>query len=303
MKTTLIILVVLLLGGGGFALYKTQHVSPTASGKLQVVASFYPLAEFTRQVTGDHADITTITPAGAEPHDYEPTPQDIVNLQKAKVFFYNGSGVESWVQKAVTDLDASKTTSFNMSDQFSLLQSTEDANTTDPHIWLDPVNAQKEVQLIADAVRKADPTNALFYQANADRYRQQLADLDQQYRLGLSDCSQKDIVTSHAAFAYLAKEYDLNQVSIAGLSPDEEPSPKQLADVAAFARKNNITYIFFETLVSPKLAETVAREIGAQTLVLNPLEGLSDAERATGENYITVMQKNLINLRTALQCQ
>lgn len=303
MKATFIIIILLLLGGGGFALYKAQHDSPTLSGKLNVVASFYPLEEFTRQVTGDNADITTITPAGAEPHDYEPTPQDIVNLQKAKVFFYNGSGVESWAAKAVADLKTAGVTTLNMSDQFSLLQNAEDTNTSDPHIWLSPVNAQREVQIIADAVRKADPTNALLYQANADRYRQQLADLDQQYRLGLSDCSQKDIVTSHAAFAYLAKEYGLNQVSVAGLSPDEEPSPKQLADVTAFARAHNITYIFFETLVSPKLAETVAREVGAKTLVLNPLEGLSDAERAAGDNYITVMQNNLTNLRTALQCQ
>lgn len=297
MKTTLVILVILLLGGGGYALYKTRHTSsPATSGKLTVAASFYPLAEFTRQITGDRADITTITPAGAEPHDYEPTPQDIIAIRTAKAFFYNGSGVETWAGKVVADLKNSSVTTVNMTDHFSLLGA-------DPHIWLDPVNAQKEVQLIADAVRQADPVNSLIYQANAEAYIAKLHGLDQEYRLGLSDCASKDIVTSHAAFAYLAKEYGLNQVSIAGLSPDQEPSPQKIAETATFARAHNIKYIFFETLVSPKLAETVAREIGAQTLVLNPIEGLSDAERNAGENYITLMQKNLANLRTALQCQ
>jgi len=297
MKRLILVLVILALGGGGYAYY-TKHRAPTTppDGKLRVVASFYPLAEFSRQVTGNRADITTITPAGAEPHDYEPTPQDIVNLQKAKVFFYNGSGVETWADKAVADAKGSGVTTVNMTDHFSLLAG-------DPHIWLDPVDAQREVQIIVDAVRRADPVNSLIYQANADAYIAQLHGLDQEYRLGLSDCASKDIVTSHAAFAYLAKEYGLNQVSVAGLSPDAEPSPKQLADVTTFARAHNITYIFFETLVSPKLAETVAREVGAQTLVLNPLEGLSDAQLAAGDNYITVMRNNLTNLRTALQCQ
>jgi zinc transport system substrate-binding protein len=316
MKNLLIVIVIFLAAGGVFAVYKTRgdRSSSPDSGKLKIVASFYPLEEFARQVTGDRADITTITPAGAEPHDYEPTPQDIIALRNADVFFYNGSGIEPWADRVIPDLKIAGVTTVNISEQFSLLESVEEEedhegeelgeeHATDPHVWLSPVNAQKEVQIIADTLRQTDSLYASIYQANALAYIAQLQALDQEYRLGLSDCEKKDIVTSHSAFAYLAKEYGLNQVSITGLSPDEEPSPRQLADVATFARANNIKYIFFETLVSPKLAETVAREVGAQTLVLNPIEGLDDADRAAGENYMSLMKKNLANLRTALQCQ
>jgi zinc transport system substrate-binding protein len=130
-----------------------------------------------------------------------------------------------------------------------------------------------------------------------------LSELDEKYRIGLAECAIRDAVASHAAFGYLAKRYNLNMINIAGLSPKEEPSPRRMAEIAELARAKNIQYIFFETLVSPKLAETIAREIGAQTLVFNPIEGLTDQELAAGEDYISIMEKNLANLRTALRCR
>ena len=136
-----------------------------------------------------------------------------------------------------------------------------------------------------------------------DRFIRKLDDLDRQYRRGLANCQEKNIVTSHAAFGYLATAYGLNQVSITGLSPDAQPSPRQLADIVKFTRANNVKYIFFESLVSPKLSKTIATEIGAQTMVLNPLEGLTDEEVSQGNNYFTEMENNLANLKTALECK
>ncbi len=131
---------------------------------------------------------------------------------------------------------------------------------------------------------------------------QKLDQLDKTYAEGLKTCKQKDIITSHAAFGYLATRYGLNQVAISGISPDEEPSSQQLAEVAKFAKENDVKYIFFESLVSPKLSETIAHEIGAKTLVLDPLEGISDDDIKQGKNYFTVMENNLKNLQKALQC-
>ena len=163
--------------------------------------------------------------------------------------------------------------------------------------------AKKEVEKIAQAIDQADPNNKSFYDQNTKNLEDKLDQLDNEYKTGLTSCQSKDIVTSHAAFGYLGTRYGLNQVAIAGLSPDEEPSSKQLVDVADFARKNNVKYIFFESLVSPKLSETIAQEIGAKTLVLDPLEGLSDDNIKQGKDYFSVMRDNLANLQTALQCK
>jgi zinc transport system substrate-binding protein len=190
-----------------------------------------------------------------------------------------------------------------MSDHFQLLPGADGETQTDPHFWLDPVLAQEEVQIIRDALIKVDPANAQYYDKNAEGYISQLQALDKKYQDGLASCALKDVVTSHAAFGYLAKRYNLNQIAISGLSPDQEPSSSQMVEIAREAKQKNVKVIFFETLVSPKLAETIAREIGAQTAVFNPLEGLTDQEIKEGKNYISVMEDNLNNLRTALQCK
>ncbi len=182
-------------------------------------------------------------------------------------------------------------------------QVTEGGQTeTDPHVWLAPRLAQKMVERIAQAFEQVDPVNKGYYRSNAGSLETKLGNLDMEYRQGLSNCAGNSIITSHAAFGYLATDYGLNQVPIAGLSPDAEPSPRQLAHIAQFAKNNNVRYIFFESLASPKLSQTIATEVGAQTLVLSPIEGLSEEEMSQGKTYISVMQDNLTNLRTALQC-
>jgi len=279
-------------------------------GKIKIVASFYPLAEFARQVGGENVEVTNLVPAGTEPHDFEPTPKDISTLKSADIFIYNGGGLEKWVERISDSIASDKQKIIQMSSNFTLLpfssetasNAGEAATTQDPHIWLNPVNSKKMVEVIRDALINKDPANSAAYNANTESYLAQLDKLDNEYRQGLKTCQSNEIVTTHAAFAYLAQQYNLKQTAIAGLSPDEEPSPKKLGEIATLAKAKNIRYIFFETLVSPKLAETVANEIGAQTLVLNPLEGLSDQEIQAGKNYITVMEENLTNLRLALNC-
>ena len=280
-----------------------QNTAPVQAKKIQVVASFYPLYFFSSQIGGDRADITNIVPAGAEPHDYEPTAQDMAKMENSKLIVLNGGGLEAWGDNIKKNIDAKNTTIITAGEGLTTQQVTEGGETgTDPHVWLDPPLAEKMIDNISQGFMQADPANKAYYQANADTLKSKLVDLDTAYKQGLSNCQEKNIITSHAAFGYLATTYELKQVSIAGLSPDAEPSPSQLADVAKFAKDNNVKYIFFESLVSPKLSQTIATEVGAQTLVLNPIEGLTDEELAQGKNYLTVMQDNLTNLQTALQC-
>ena len=281
-----------------------KNVAPVQAGKMQVVASFYPLYFFSSQIGGDKADVTNIVPAGAEPHDYEPTAQDMAKMESSKLIVLNGGGLEAWSDNIKKNVDAKKTAIVTAGEGLTTQQVTEDGETgTDPHVWLDPPLAEKMVDNITQGYAQADPDNKEYYQANANTLKSKLADLDMEYKQWLSNCQEKNIITSHAAFGYISMTYGLKQVSIAGLSPDAEPSPQQLADIAKFAKDNNVKYIFFESLVSPKLSQTIATEVGAQTLVLNPIEGLTDEELAQGKNYLTVMRDNLTNLKIALQCK
>lgn len=264
-----------------FILLNKLPTSPLDSQKIHIATSLYPLYFFASQIAGDKAIIKNITPAGVEPHEYEPTPRDLVFIEKSQLLILNG-GVETWGKKV---------TARNV-----LTAGAGLINGSDPHVWLDPLLAKQEAKKIAEALVSIDKKNKNYYKKNAQKLYTQLDSLDVQYRIGLSGCKKHDIVTSHAAFGYLANAYGLHQVAITGLSPDAEPSTKKLAEVTDFVKTNKVTYIFFETLVSPKLAETIAAETGAKTLVLDPLEGISEG------TFITIMQSNLDNLQKALEC-
>lgn len=272
-----------------------SQISPEQK-KLSIVASFYPLAEFASQVGGEAVEVSNIIAPGAEPHDYEPTPLDIAKINTAAVFIYNGAGFEAWGDGVKTNLNKKDQTIIEITQHVELI-------SNDPHIWLDPANAQKEVAAIRNALIKADPNNASVYTQNSARYLEKLAALDQKIAKGLQDCRSRDMVISHDAFSYFAKRYNLNQIPIAGLSPEAEPSAKELAKISRKAKTSGTQYIFYETLVSPKIAKTLAREIDAKTLVLNTLESLSAEEIKAGKDYISVMEENLQNLRTGLHCQ
>jgi zinc transport system substrate-binding protein len=299
---------------------KTQSQAPPPKPKPAVVASFYPLYEFVRQVAGEAAEVTSLVPPGVEPHDWEPAPQDVAMLEKARIFVYNGAGFEPWADKLLANLGGKGPVALVATQGIELLRAdlpghghdhgdksakhkpSEAAKEQDPHVWLDPVLAQKQVELIRAALVAADPDNAVRYSANAKTFTDRLAQVSDHYERGLAQCKRREIVVSHASFAYPAKRYRLTQVPVMGLSPDSEPSPAQLAQIVRFARRHKVKFIFFETLVNPKLADTLAREVGAKTLVLNPIEGLTRDEQAAGKGYIDLMEDNLKNLRTALDC-
>lgn len=298
-----VVLGVVVIGLFTLAIKNNNGTPAISSHKPQVVASFYPLYFFASQIAGDKADVTNITPAGAEPHDYEPTAQDIARMETSDVLVLNGGGLEAWGNDVRTNINPAKTIIVTAGEGLTTQEVVEDGEKiVDPHVWLSPVLAEQMVDKIEGALAKTDPTNASYYQSNAEALKSKLGVLDGEYKQGLAVCKEKNIITSHAAFGYLASTYGLNQIPIAGLSPDAEPSPKQLADITKFAKDNHIKYIFFESLVSPKLSQTIAAEVGAQTLVSSPLEGLTNDEIASGKDYFTEMRNNLANLKIALQC-
>ena len=283
---------------------------PAPSGQLLVVASIYPLYEFARQVAGSSAQVVSLVPTGVEPHDWEPSPQDLTRIRDARLFIYNGAGLEPWVAKLVSDPNFSRALMVRATEGVQLLSAApaEPSGSPpkvppDPHVWLDPVLAQSMVETIRAALATVDPAHAAVYAENALEFVAKLQALHEAFQAGLKACARREVVTSHAAFSYLARRYGLTVVPVMGLAPESEPSPAQLASIVRFAREKKVKYIFFETLVNPRLAETLAREVGAQTLVFNPIEGLTREEQAAGRGYVALMEENLKNLRTALECR
>jgi zinc transport system substrate-binding protein len=279
--TTLAIVVTVLLAGCGG--------SDSSDDRMDVVAAFYPLAYAAEQTGGDSVSVTNVTPPGTEPHDVELSPRDVERVRSADLVLYLGSGFQPALERAVKG---------GRGDALDLLDGTDTEpgpeGTLDPHVWLDPIRFAAMVERIGEALKRPEAADAL-----ATRLRR----LDADFRAGLANCARDEIVTSHAAFGYMARRYGLEQIALTGISPEAEPSARELERVINEVRKRKATTVFFETLVSPRLAETVAREAGARTDVLNPLEGLTEEELSRGENYFTVMREDLAVLRQALGCR
>ena len=256
----------------------------SGSDENTVVAAFYPVAFAAQRIGGEGIDVRNLTPPGVEPHDLELSGKDVRAIADARTVFYLGDGFQPALEDAIDSTSAHGV---------DLLGSVE-ASDDDPHVWLDPLRYAEVALRIGDELGR---------KPEAERFADRLRALDAEFRRGLADCERREIVTSHAAFGYLAERYDLEQVAITGLAPEAEPTPGDLKDVVHEVRDVGATTVFFETLVSPRLAETVAREVGAETAVLDPLEGLTEDEVAAGEDYFTVMRANLAALRKALGCR
>lgn len=293
----------------GLALHPILISGGSAQAKLQVITSFYPLYDWTRQVGGDRIEVMNLVPAGVEPHDFEPTPADVLRIQSADLLIHQGGGLQPALEQLVKSLQSPRPVILTATQGFQLRKGLPDphghqrSEAPDPHIWLDPVLAKEIVGRIADVLMKLDAGGAATYRQNAHMYQAKLDTLHIEFQHGLATCRLREVITSHAAFAYLTTRYGLQQTPIMGLSPNEEPSPRQLARLADFAKKRDIKVIYFETLVSGKVAATLAREVGAKTLVLNPIEGLTPQEAAKGKDYLALMRENLINLREGLECK
>jgi zinc transport system substrate-binding protein len=287
--------------------------SASADGKVTVVAAFYPLQFVAERVGGDDVSVTNLAQPGVEPHDLELEPKQRATIADADLVTYF-AGFQPAVDEAI-EADA-KDKSFDVATVQPLSDAAEEegheegeeegeehANEgKDPHVWLDPARLATIADKVAERLGAIDKDNAGAYKDRANALKTELTTLDSEVSKGLQTCARRDIVTSHAAFGYLAKQYNLTQVPISGLSPEAEPSPQRVAEVAALAKEKGVTTIFFETLVSPKVAQTLATEVGARAEVLDPIEGLR-ADAAPGEDYLSVMRQNLTKLREALGCR
>ena len=280
----ILILVFALVGCGG--------ATGATKGQKTVVASFYPLAFAAERIGGAHVHVENLTPPGAEPHDLELSPKAVARIETANVVLYLSHGFQPAVSDAVKQASVTKVDILAGLPLHANVGG-EKGLTADPHVWLDPVLFARVVERIGAVLHAPKRANALVTDLHS---------LDAAYRRGLAHCARTDIVTSHAAFGYLAQRYGLTQVPITGLAPESEPSPQQLANVVRIVRRTHTTTIFFERLVSPRLADTVARETRARTGVLDPIEGLTPSEQSHRESYLTLMRENLAALRRALSC-
>jgi zinc transport system substrate-binding protein len=278
-------------------------------GTIAITAAFYPLAYAVERVGGEHVTVTNLSKPGAEPHDVELTPRDIVNVGKSALTVYE-QGFQPAVDDALKQVDATKTLdvaadvdlSIEASDDGHEHSSDDPAHEgVDPHFWLDPTRYASAVKAISTKLGEVDKANAAAYARNADAFVAELTALDTEFASGLKTCANRDLVTGHAAFAYLADRYDLHQEGIAGVSPDVEPNAATMKEIVEHIREHKVTTVYAETLVSKNLTETIGRETGAAVAVLDPIEGLTDA--SAGTNYLEVMRSNLATLKKGQGCQ
>ncbi|MGV3145297.1 metal ABC transporter solute-binding protein, Zn/Mn family [Streptococcus parasuis] len=291
----------LLLGACG-------NSTASEDGKLNIVTTFYPVYEFTKQVAGDEANVDLLVKAGTEVHDYEPSAKDIARIQEADAFVYENENMETWVHDVEKSLDTTKVNVISATEGMLLLPGGEEeheghdhseeghSHAYDPHVWLSPARAITLVETIRDSLVAKYPEKKDTFEINAAAYIEKLDALDAKYSEVLSAAKQKYFVTQHTAFAYLALDYGLKQVSITGVAADEDPTPSRLAELTDYINKYGIKYIYFEENASKSVAKTLANETGVQLDVLNPLESLTDEDMKNGKDYISVMEDNLTAL-------
>lgn len=279
---------------------------------LRVVAAFYPLRFVAERVGGDRVSVAPLTPPGVEAHDLELTPSLVSEIAGADLVIYL-SGFQPAVDDTVTAyarlaLDVAEVVPLIGTDHGrggggqddDHQDDDQDHGAADPHLWLDPDRLATIAAEMATSLGTIDARGADHYTTGAAELRQELAALDTAYAAGLAVCQRREIVVSHAAFGYLADRYDLTQIAITGLSPEDEPTPQRLAEVIHEAQRHGATTIFFEVLVSPRVAQVIAEQVGAGTAVLDPIEGLAPG---SDEDYLSVMRTNLDALRAALECE
>ncbi|MBI2871861.1 MAG: zinc ABC transporter substrate-binding protein [Chloroflexi bacterium] len=270
--------------------------------RLSVVTTIYPLQYLAERIGEDRVEVLNVTPPGVEAHDFEPSPRDVAAIYRADLFVYNGSGFEVWASRVVAGLPQAGPTVVEATESMEL-RAGGDEGGLDPHVWQDPRRYRQQAEVIWRALVAADPSGAATYGANWETLKTDLESLEAEMAQGLASCARDTMVVSHEAFGYLAERFGLRQLPISGLSPEAEPSPARLRLLVGEVRASGATHIFFESAVSPAVAETLAREVGAQSLVLSTLESLTPEESQAGEDYFSIMRENLANLRMALGCR
>ena len=323
--------VIAIIAIGIVAVPNIAQKSTNNSQKITVVSTLFPMYDFAKIIGGDKVEVFLLLPPGVEAHGYEPKPSDIVKINEAEVFVYTGEFMEPWAHDIIGGLSNKKLKIVDASTGIELMKEEgehkyehkgeheheHDADENhkdehgyhhhegiDPHIWLDFDNAKIIVETITKALVKVDPPNAIYYQDNAKKFTGELTELDNVYKKTLATCQSKQIVYGgHYAFGYMAKRYGLEYMAAQGFSPDAEPTAKDMIALVEQVKKNNIKYIFYEELSSPKIAETLAKETGAQMLLLNGAHNLTKEDYENNVTYISLMKSNLQNLSLGLNCQ
>jgi len=317
---------------------------PASGGRVRIVTTVFALGEFAGAVGGDRVAVEYLVPAGGHAHEFEPTPRDLERILDADIFLYNGAGFEPWVEHMLARVQGARVRAVDASQGIDLLEAggleagePDEAGggsgtggtgvaggAVDPHVWLDPLRAARQVSVIADAVAAVDPAGAAAYRANRDAYVRRLEELDRRWAAALGGCRVRDFVAEHGAYGYLADRYGLRQVAVTGLASDQDPTPRRLAEIAALMAERGIGVVYREPGSTTGVAEALAAETGARVLLLDPLEtpgaaaavgaGAGAAARAgagatpgaaaeaPGEAYLAVMERNLEALAQGLDC-
>jgi len=292
----------------------TESAPQDHGGKLKVVASFYPIYDFAKNVGGARVEVTTLIPSGIEPHEFEPTASDIRALSDADVFLYNGAGMEPWADRVIQNVGRSDLVVADTSKGITLLESdgAEHDGTGeglgqsgghDPHIWLSPDLAKIQVNNIRDALAQADPEGKADYEKNAAEYNARLDALDSKIMAAMANCTKKDILVTHATLGYFCQRYGCEQIAITGVDPEAEPTPADLAAIIDQAKERNVSAVFFESMIDPRSAQTISSEINGSVFAFNSVHGRTPEEAAAGEDYISLMEGNLANIKIGLECE
>ena len=304
------ILALSFVGASGLLCSCRRGFGKDAEGKVKVVATIFPMYDFAKMIGGDLVAVKMMVPAGTEPHEWEPSTNDMMLLEEADLFVYNGAGMEVWAEdisdsvqnKDLVVLEASKDIALLKTEE---VHDMEDENEDhdeehahhhgeyDPHVWLSPKNAEREMEAIAEALISIDEANADTYRKNLEEAKKACEELDGAFRERLAPYAGSYIVVAHEAYGYLCHDYGLKQIGIEGVSADQEPDAARMREIIDKVNEYGIKCIFFEELVDPKVAKTIADEAGCRTQALSPLDGLSKEDIDSGRDYFSVMKDNL----------
>lgn len=304
-KYTIILLIIIAITASVLLFLENKNTSSDGTSKntvsLKISTSFPLYAELIKNIGGENITLVELGNTAVDVHDFEPTPKDVAHMYETRIFVYHGAGLDPWAEKLAPELAKQNIETIEMTKNLELFKE-ENTNKLNPHTWLDPTLLQKNALIIRDALIALDPAHTDAYTINTAAQLAELNNVDEQFQMGLKNCEKREIIIAHDSLHYLAKRYNIIAHPISGLDPESEPSAEQLAALADLAKEKKITYIFFESLVSPKLAETLASEVGAQTIVFESIEGFTPEQKNAGIGYAQLMQKNLQNLQTALIC-
>jgi zinc transport system substrate-binding protein len=312
-RVLIVLLVCLFLMAPFFVSCQRGVESPSEDRRLRAIATLFPLYDFTKNIGGDKVRVTLLLPPGVEPHSFEPKPGDMVKVMTADLFVYTGGLMEPWAENILKGAENKNLLVVDASKGIGLIEQQMDVGVddhehnhgrVDPHIWLDMSKAEKMVDNVLEGLTKKDPANSEYYTRNADSYKTRLRETDANYRSTLSTCKKRTFIHGgHFAFGYLAKRYNLHYISAYHGSPDSEPTPKRVIELKNILKRLNLHYVFYEELITPRVAEIISQETGAALLKLHGAHNVSRDELDKGITFLSIMEDNLKNLKVGLECQ